>query len=70
MITPDLPDAALADDGGLVSWDEFQRLDDADRRAVQDRMEENTWRGRVDIDSTVLSDAIKSAQQDIYADLE
>jgi hypothetical protein len=33
-------------------------------------MEENVWRGRVDIDSTVLSDAIKSAQQDIYADLE
>jgi hypothetical protein len=70
VIAPDLPDAALADDGGLVPWDEFQRLNDADRRAVRDGMEENTWRGRVDIDSTVLSDAIKSAQQDIYADLE
>ena len=70
VITPDLPVAVLADDGGLVTWDEFQRLDDTDRRVVQDRMEENTWRGRVDIDSTVLSDAIKSAQQDIYADLE
>ena len=69
VITPDLPDAALADDGGLVSWDEFQRLDDVDRRIVQDRMEENTWRGRVDIDSTVLADAIKSAQQDVYAGL-
>ena len=55
---------------GSSSWDEFRRLDDGDRRLVQDRMEENTWRGRVDIDSTVLSDAIKSAQQDIYADLE
>ena len=70
VIAPDLPDAALAADGELVSWDEFQRLGDVDRRAVQDHMEENTWRGRVDIDSTVLADAIKSAQQDIYADLE
>jgi hypothetical protein len=70
VITPDLPDAALASDGGLVSWDEFQRLDDADRRLVHDRMEENVWRGRVDIDSAVLADAIKSAQQEIYADLE
>ena len=42
VITPDLPVAALADDGGLVTWDEFQRLDDTDRRTVQDRMEENT----------------------------
>ena len=70
VIAPDLPDAALANDGGLVSWDEFQRLGDADRRTVQDHMEENTWRGRVDIDSTVLADAIKSAQQDIYAGLD
>ncbi len=70
MITPDVPDAAVADDGGLVSWDEFRRLDDADRRRLQDRMEENVWRGRVDIDSSVLTDAIKAAQQDIYAELE
>ena len=70
VITPDLPDAALASDGELVSWDEFQHLDDADRRIVHDRMEENTWRGRVDIDSTVLADAIKSAQHDVYTDLE
>jgi hypothetical protein len=69
VITPDLPDAALATAGGLIPWDEFQRLDDADRRLVQDRMEENVWRGGVDVDSTVLSDAIKSAQQEIYAEL-
>jgi hypothetical protein len=70
VITPDVPDAAVADDGGLVSWDEFRRLADADRRLLQDRMEENVWRGRVDIDSSVLTDAIKSAQQDVYAELE
>jgi hypothetical protein len=70
VIAPDVPDAALAPGGGLVSWDEFQALDDADRRIVQDRMEEHIWRGPVDIDSSVLSDAIKAAQQAIYADLE
>jgi hypothetical protein len=69
-ITPDLPATALGSDGGLLPWDDFQRLESTVQATVANRMEENVWRGRVDIDSTVLSDAIKSAQQDIYADLE
>jgi hypothetical protein len=69
-ITPDLPAAALTNDGALLPWDDFQRLDGDVQATVANRMEENVWRGRIDIDSTVLSDAIKSAQQDIYADLD
>jgi hypothetical protein len=69
-ITPDLPAAALTSDGALLPWDDFQRLDGDVQATVTNQMEENVWRGRIDIDGTVLADAIKSAQQDIYADLE
>jgi hypothetical protein len=65
VISPDLPDSVLTTDGQLRPW---QELDGIERRIVQDLMEENTWRGSVDVDWLRLSDAIKSAQQDLYAD--
>jgi hypothetical protein len=65
VIAPDLPDAVLTPDGQLRPW---QELDDIERRIVGDLMEENTWRGAVDVDWLRLSDAVTSAQQDLYAD--
>jgi hypothetical protein len=65
VIAPDLPAAVLTDDGQLRPW---QELDGVERRIVQDLMEENTWRGPVDVDWLRLSDAVKSAQQDLYSD--
>jgi hypothetical protein len=65
VIAPDLPAAVLTRDGRLRPWPE---LDGVERRIVQDLMEENTWGGQVDVDWLRLSDAVKSAQQDLYAD--
>jgi hypothetical protein len=65
VIAPDLPAAVLTADRQLRPW---QELDGVERRIVQDLMEENTWRGSVDVDWLRLSDAVKSAQQDLYSD--
>jgi hypothetical protein len=65
VIAPDLPASVLTVDGRLRPW---QELDDIERRTVGDLMEENTWRGPVDVDWLRLSDAVKSAQRDLYAD--
>jgi len=65
VIAPDLPATVLTPDGELRPWPE---LDGIERRIVQDLMEENTWRGSVDVDWLRLSDAVKSAQQDLYVD--
>jgi hypothetical protein len=67
VIAPDLPRAVLTSDGRLRPWDE---LDGRERRIVQDVMEENAWRGPVDVDWARLSDAVKSAQLELYQDLE
>jgi hypothetical protein len=66
VIAPDLPRDVLTADGTLRPWVE---LDDTQRRIVRDRMEENAWRGPVDIDWQRLSDTIKLAQQGLYLDL-
>ncbi len=66
VIAPDLPRDVLTADGTLRPWLE---LDDTQRRIVRDRMEENAWRGPVDIDWQRLSDTIKLAQQGLYLDL-
>jgi hypothetical protein len=66
VIAPDLPRDVLTADGKLRPWPE---LDDSQRRIVRDRMEENAWRGPVDIDWQRLSDTVKLAQQELYFDL-
>jgi hypothetical protein len=65
VIAPDLPAVVLTADGRLRPW---QELDGVQRRIVDDLMAENTWRGSVDVDWFLLSDAVKTAQQDLYAD--
>jgi hypothetical protein len=67
LIAPNLPRSVLTSDRQLKAWHE---LDATERRIVQDRMEENAWRGPVDVDWLRLSEAIKSAQQDLYDDLD
>jgi hypothetical protein len=66
VIAADLPDDVLTADGKLRPWPE---LDGTQRRIVRDRMEENAWRGPVDVDWQRLSDTIKLAQQELYLDL-
>ena len=65
VIAPNLPAAVLTVDGRLRAW---QELDGIERRIVEDLMAENSWRGSVDVDWFRLSDAVKSAQQDLYTD--
>ena len=66
VVAPDLPGDVLTADGKLRPWHE---LDDTQRRIVRDRMEENSWRGPLDIDWQRLSDTIKLAQEELYVDL-
>jgi hypothetical protein len=65
VIAAHLPAAVLTADGRLRPW---QELDGIERRIVEDLMAENAWRGSVDVDWFRLSDAVKSAQQDLYTD--
>ena len=66
VVAADLPDEVLTADGKLRPW---QELDGTQRRIVRDRMEENAWRGPVDVDWQRLSDTIKLGQQELYLDL-
>ena len=69
VVTPDLPDPALAGDE-LVGWEEFGQLDAALRQLVRNRLEETTGAGGVNIDGNALRDVVKVQQLPIYQQLD
>jgi hypothetical protein len=69
VVTPDLPDPALAGDE-LVGWEEFGRLDAALRQLVRNRLEETTGAGGANIDGNGLRDVVKVQQLPIYQQLD